>query len=365
MIRRHVRTLIDRLSRESLLRDPRIVERVRGPVVRVDGKTLISFCDNDYLGLAQHPALGAAAAGVAHQEGWGGHASRLLSGTTPWHTRLEARMAEFRRTEAALYFSSGYLANLGLLAGLGTEEVTYFSDELNHASVIDGIRLAKARHHVYRHADVGHVRELLARADTPHRVIVTDAVFSMDGDIAPLRELAALDADLFIDDAHGTGVLGRGTPEHLGVSVAASIVTLSKAAGASGGFVAADRDTITLLKTRARPFVYSTAPPPAVCAAAMTAIDLMEKADDRRRRLSQNVAHVRSRLDRPGETPIIPWVVGSAEDALAAAARLWEKGFLVPAIRPPTVPTSRLRISLTALHELEHLDGLLDALASL
>lgn len=375
MIRDHVLRLIEELSERSLLRDPKIVERVRGPVVRIEGRELVSFSNNDYLGLAHHPALGEAAAGVTHDAGWGAGASRLITGGTPWHARLEQRMAEFRGREAALFFSSGYLANLGLLAGLGTSDVTYFSDALNHASVIDGIRLARAAHHVYRHADLDHLGELLAaHRETPHRVIVTDAVFSMTGEVAPLRELtelaAAHTAELFIDDAHGTGVLGpggRGTPAHLGLHVCAEVVTLSKAAGASGGFVVGDQPTVTLLKTRARPFVYSTAPPAAVCAAGIRAIDLMEQADDRRRTLQQNVRTLRERLRQPGETPIVPVMLGDAEQALKAAAALWERGFFVPAIRPPTVPegTSRLRISVTALHEREHVDGLLDALAAL
>jgi 8-amino-7-oxononanoate synthase len=362
--------LLRTLAAQQLLRDPRTVESAGGPIVRADGRERVNFSSNDYLGLSAHPALARAAADAARAGGWGAGASRLLGGTSPWHERLEHRMAAFRGRPAALYFSSGYLANLGLLAGLGTEAVTYFSDERNHASVIDGLRLSRAARHVYRHADVDELRRLLrAHGAGTHRVIVTDAVFSMDGDVAPLEALAReSDADLVVDDAHGTGVLGpqgRGTPRGAGIEPAAEVVTLSKAAGASGGFVVADADTIRLLKTRARPFVYSTAPPPAVCAAATASIDLMEQAEDRRAVLRRNIAHLRERLGAPGVTPIVPIVLGSVERALRASGRLWEEGFFVPAIRPPSVPegSCRLRISLTALHRPEHIDGLLDALA--
>jgi 8-amino-7-oxononanoate synthase len=370
-----VTSLTRRLADQKLLRDPRAVQwDVDGPVLRVDGRPVVCFCSNDYLGLARHPAL-ARAVGEASAAGWGAGASRLLAGTTPPHEALESAVAAFRRRPAALAFSSGYLANLGVLAGLGTEEVTFFSDELNHASLIDGMRLSAARRHVYRHADAGHLEELLRRhADTPHRLVVTEAVFSMEGDVAPLAELAALarrfGADLVVDDAHGTGVLGpegRGTLLELGVEAAVEVVTLSKAAGASGGAVVADAAVVRLLQSRARSFVYSTAPPPPVAAAAARAVELMLRADAPRRRLAENTAYVRARLDRPGRTPIVPVLLGSAERALAASAALWEKGFFVPAIRPPTVPegTSRLRLSITAEHRREHLDGLLDALAAL
>lgn len=371
--------LVSRQIREleslDLLRHPHVVEPVRGPVVRVDGREFVSFSNNDYLGLASHPALGAAAASVTHEAGWGAGASRLITGTTPWHARIEERMAAHRGREAALFFGSGFLANLGLLTGLGTEEVTYFSDQFNHASVIDGIRLARSRHHVYYHADLDNLRSQIRKhARTPHKVIVTDCVFSMDGDVAPLRELEAVarefEADLFVDDAHGAGVLGpqgRGTPQHFGVVPHAEIVTLSKAAGSVGGFVVSDRDTVQLLKTRARAFVYSTASPAAVCAAGEAAIDLMEKADDRREKLRASTQYLREKLGRPGETPIIPLILGTTEAALKAATVLWERGYFVPAIRTPTVPrdAARLRISVTALHEREHLDGLIDALGQI
>lgn len=356
--------LTRRLAAQNLLRETRTVEPDGdGPLVRVDGRPVVCFCSNDYLNLARTVAVAEAA--------WGAGASRLLAGTGPWQVRLEERMAAFRRRPAALFFTSGYLANIGLLAGLGTREVIFLSDELNHASIIDGLRLATARRAIYRHGDVDHARLLLEEhRDIPHRFIVTEAVFSMDGDVAPLAELAALPgAELIVDDAHGTGLFGpqgRGVTHHAGVTPAVEVVTLSKAFGASGGFVVGDEATIRLLKTRARPFVYSTAPPPALCAAGLAAIDRVEAADDRRRALSDNVAYLRRKLDRPGQTPIIPVVLGSAEAALEASARLWEKGYFVPAIRPPTVPegASRLRISVTAGHTRAHLDGLLEALAA-
>lgn len=380
MLRDYIRAETDRLAARSLIRSPRVVSRARGAILTIDGRDVVSFCTNDYLGLAQHPDLARAARDAEPDFGWGTSASRLLSGTTAWHVRLEERLARHKNREASLYFVAGFMANLGLLSALGGPDVDLFSDELNHASVVDGCRLSGSKTHVFRHRDVAHAAELLRASTAPHKLILTDAVFSMDGDLAPLRELSALarehDADLFVDDAHGFGILGargRGTAEALAVTPTLQTVTLSKAAGSAGGFLVGDRAAIDLIRSRARSFIFTTAYPPAVCAAGLAAIDLLEAADDRRAKLWENVAHLAHGLRAQGfdlrdsQAPIIPIVLGANDRAVKAAQILWDAGLYAPAIRPPTVPEgqARLRISVTAAHEKSHLDQLLDALRKL
>lgn len=380
MLRDYIRNETDRLAAAGLLRSPRVASRARGPILTVDGREVVTFCTNDYLGLAQHPDVARAARAAEADFGWGTGASRLLSGTTTWHARLEGRLAAFKDREASLFFAAGFMANVGLLTALGGSDLELFSDELDHASVVDGCRLSGSKTHVFRHRDVGHLRELLQASKAKHKLILTDAVFSMDGDLAPLRELAALarecDADLFVDDAHGFGIFGprgRGTAEALAVTPAIQTVTLSKAAGGAGGFLVGDRAAIDLIRSRARSFIFTTACPPAVCAAGLAAIDLIEAGDEARAKLWENVAHLTQGLRglgfdlRDSQAPIVPIVLGSNDRALKASQALWDAGLFAPAIRPPTVPEgqSRLRISVTAMHEVTHLDRLLDALRKL
>lgn len=350
------------LRRDRLLRRMRLIEKVEGPWVTIEGRRVLCFCSNDYLGLSQSLQEPVSAAGT------GG--SRLLCGTLPEHVELEARMAAFKRAPAALMFNSAYLANIGLISSIADAETVILSDELNHASLIDAIRLSRARTVVYPHRDVEAVRKEL-RSAPGRRLIVTESLFSMDGDVAPLEDLQRLarefDAALVVDDTHATGLLGeggRGSP-----LADAQVCNLAKSGGLLGGFVLGSRALIDLLTTAARTLVYTTSMPAGVCRAAIRAIDAIESADAARERLRANIRRFAAGLRKRGlasaETgPIFPIVLGKTEAALAAGERLWGRGFFLPAIRPPTVPegTARLRVSLTALHEPEHVDALLEAL---
>jgi 8-amino-7-oxononanoate synthase len=355
MLAEFVRHALEGLRRDGLLRTPRVIERVRGPFVTVDGRELLCFGSNDYLGLAQDPRLAEAARAAAAEAGWGAASSRAVSGTTRWHVALEEAVADLKRAPAALTFTSGFAANLGLIGAVADRDTLILSDELNHASLIDACRLSRARVRVYPHRDVA-AASRLAREEAPHKFILTDTVFSMDGDRAPVDELLALGLDVVVDDVHGLGVFG---PEGRGeLRVPVQTGNFSKAAGCSGGFVAGPKELIDLLRSRARSFLFTTAPPAAACAAALEALRLLRDSDDRRRRLWDNVRRLGA------DSPIRSVVVGSNEAALAASERLWELGFFVPAIRPPSVPpgTARLRITVTAIHEREHVEALLDAL---
>ncbi|HET6775152.1 MAG TPA: aminotransferase class I/II-fold pyridoxal phosphate-dependent enzyme [Acidimicrobiales bacterium] len=343
-----------------------------GPVTgEVDGRPVVSFASNDYLGLTHHPAVVAAAHAALDRWGAGTGASRLVVGSRPLHAELEADLAAWKGTEAALLFPTGFAANVGLLATLGGADVTILSDELNHASIVDGARLARAAVAVYRHADLDHLAKLLVEADAPGRgpaLVVTDSAFSMDGDgadVCALVELcAAHGALLVLDEAHA--VLG---PD---VDVAAAtargtaflrVGTLSKALGSLGGFVAGPRRYVDLLVNRARPFIFTTAPTAADVAAAGAALAVL-RSDEGAALTARLRRHV-ERL-RPGHpTPIVPVVLGDEAAAMAAADGLLDRGLLVPAIRPPTVPvgTSRLRVALSAAHTDAHLDRLIAGLA--
>lgn len=346
-----------------------------GPVTgEVDGRPVVTFASNDYLGLTHHPALVSAARAALDRWGTGSGASRLVVGTRPLHEELEAELAAWKGTEAALLFPTGFAANLGLLATLGGADVTILSDELNHASIVDGARLARARVRIYGHADLDHLAKQLVEVDaeaTGPALVVTDSAFSMDGDVADVGALvdvcAAHRALLVLDEAHA--VLGpevsvdRAAADH-GVTVL-RMGTLSKALGSLGGFVAGPRRYVELLRNRARPFIFTTAPTPADMAAGLAAVRLV-RSDEGRALVARLRGHV-ARL-RPGHpTPIVPVVLGDEAAALAAAADLLDRGLLVPAIRPPTVPvgTSRLRVALSAAHDDEHLDRLVEGLALL
>lgn len=346
----------------------------------IDGRELTNFSSNDYLGLAADPRLADAAQQAAGKEGWGAGASPLVSGYAASHQRLEERLAAFEGSEAALLFPSGFAANQGTIAALVGRGDAVFGDALNHASLIDGCRLSRAEVQVYPHRDCGRLSEMLQNAASfRRRLIVTDSLFSMDGDQAPLADLAGLaeqyDAMLLIDEAHATGVFGargRGVAEALGVEdrVHIRIGTLSKALGSAGGFVCGSRALIEWLANRARPYIFSTAPPPALSAAAIAALEIVEAEPERRTRLLARSAALRDALRLQGwnigpcESQIIPLIVGSAAAALELSARLRERGHFVPAIRPPSAPPgqSRLRISVTAGHMPEMIDSLLAAL---
>lgn len=322
------------------------------------------MCSNDYLSLSQHPALIEAAASAMEKYGLGSGASRLVSGTSPIHQELEHKLSQFKKSEAVILFNSGYAANTGIIPALAREGDMVFSDSLNHASIIDGCRLSRASIRVYRHKDMNHLETLLKDCGHARRnLIVTDGVFSMDGDIAPLPDLVALaekyNALLMIDDAHATGVLGkggRGTVEHFGMEgrVPIQMGTLGKALGAYGAYVAGNRDLIDLLINRARSYIYSTALPPAVCAASLAALKIIENDPTRRERLWCNRERFAAGLKSlqidigTSATPIVPLMIGDTAQAIKVGARLFESGIFATAIRPPTVPegTSRIRMTL-------------------
>ncbi|MCY8343364.1 8-amino-7-oxononanoate synthase [Bacillus haynesii] len=335
-----------------------------------------NWASNDYLGLANDKRLIHAAETALRSFGAGSTGSRLTSGNTVWHEKLERKIADFKQTEAALLFSSGYLANVGVLSSLPEIGDVILSDQLNHASLIDGCRLSKADTVVYRHTDMNDLEEKLRAAQScTRRFIVTDGVFSMDGTIAPLDEIMLLAkqyrAFVIVDDAHATGVLGeagRGTSEFFGVSPDVVIGTLSKAVGAEGGFVAGSKTLIDFLLNHARTFIFQTAVPPASCAAACRAFDIIEDSRDKRRLLQSSVNTIKRRLEdigftvKGGETPIIPVMIGEPQKAVRFANGLKEKGIEAPAIRPPTVAEgeSRIRLTVTADRRLRDIEDLLE-----
>jgi 8-amino-7-oxononanoate synthase len=367
------------LEARHLKRELRTFAGPRGPIVHHDGAELVNFGSNDYLNLAGDPRLGRAVADAIEREGWGSGASPLVTGHAELHRLLEERLARFEDAEAALLFTSGFAANAGTIAALVGSRDQIFCDERNHASILDGCHLSRAEVIAYSHADAGHLKELLA-ASRParRRLIVTDSVFSMDGDFAPLVEIVALaekhGAMLLVDEAHATGVMGahgRGLLEHLRVE-SDSIIrmgTLSKAFGSIGGFVTGSRSLIDWLTNRARTYVFSTAMPAAVCAAGIRALEIVREEPWRRETLLANARMVRDELRRlgwrvGGDSQIIPVVIGDVATTMQLAARLRSRGLLVPGIRPPSVPTggSLLRISLSSGHTSGMLARLIEAI---
>ena len=367
------------LERRGLRRYLRVLEGAQGPVVSVLGRTLKLFCSNDYLGLANHPALKAAANAAIEKYGYGTGASRLVSGTMEPHAKLEVQLADFLGSEAALVFSSGYMANVGTIPALVGKGDAVILDRLDHASIVDGARLSGARTLVYAHRDVERLKAVLERhSGYRRRLIVTDGVFSVDGDIAPLKEIQRLSREhgaiLMLDDAHGTGVLGengRGTLEHLGAEgVDVLMGSLSNAMGGTGGYIAASRRLIDFLINRSRTFVFTTALPPDACAVASAAIDLVASGPGLRDRLWEKVGQIKRELTGMGydlmgsETQIVPVLVGEAQKAKELSDYLYERGVFLSAIRPPTVPKgqSRLRLTITAVHSAEDIGFLLEAM---
>lgn len=375
---------LDRLQRDGLQRRRRTLEGPCGPLARVDGRTLISFCSNDYLGLSAHPALIEAACTGARAWGVGSGASHLVSGHLTPHAELEAKLADFVGFPRALLFSTGYMANLGIVPALLGRADAVFADRLNHASLIDAAQLARADHQRYPHCDLAALERLLANSQAKRKLILTDAVFSMDGDLAPVPQLLALaeryDAWLYLDDAHGFGVLGpqgQGSLAHWRLQSPRLIymATLGKAAGVAGACVAGSASLIDWLVNAAHTYLYTTAQPPLLAEALLQSVELIEAEPWRRERLATLIAQLRQgcvglpwRL-LPSSTPIQPLMVGSSEAALALADGLRQKRLWVPAIRPPTVPDgqARLRISLSAAHttaDVAQLAGALHQLAA-
>jgi len=368
------------LKTRHLYRTLRGVSSSQDSVITIHGQVYRNFGSNNYLGLANHPEVKAAAAEAVMAYGVGAGASRLITGTMTLHEQCEAALAAFTGTKAALLFGAGYLANVGLIPALIGPDGVVFADRYNHASLVDGCRLSRAAFKVYRHKDLEQLGRLLERTapGTP-KLIVTDAVFSMDGDLAPLPGLLALarryDALLLVDDAHGTGVIGprgRGSPEHFGLPHNDRLIhmgTLSKALGGLGAFVAGSSSLIAYLQNRCRSFLFTTAPPPAMAAAAIAALSIIDREPERRAALWRHRDRCALALRQFGfdlmasETPILPIRIGDPAAAVAVAESLLARGFLVPAIRPPTVPsgTDRLRLSLMATHTDEDISALIEA----
>ncbi|MGH8493277.1 MAG: 8-amino-7-oxononanoate synthase [Moraxellaceae bacterium] len=365
---------------DGLYRRRRTLASAQGARVIVDGRELLNFCSNDYLGLANHPALIAAANAATKAFGAGSGASHLVCGHSAEHHALEEELAAFTGRSRALLFSTGYMANIGIVQALVGRGDAVFEDRLNHASLIDGGLASGATFQRYRHNELPHLAELLGKSAADKKLIVTDGVFSMDGDVAPLAELAALaqknDALLMVDDAHGFGVLGAG-----GIGCAEAFAldetqlpvlmgTLGKAAGSFGAFVAGSDDLVEYLINTARPYIFTTALPPSVAAASRASLRVIREEGWRREKLNELIAHFRARAKAAGlalmdsPTPIQPLLLGDNETALAWSRALEEKSLLVGAIRPPTVPagSARLRITFSAAHEKADVDALLAAL---
>lgn len=370
------------LDAQSLLRSRRVLESAQGAHVQIDGQKYLAFGSNDYLGLANHPALIASACCAAQKFGVGAGASHLVVGHSAAHHQLEQALAAFVQLPAALTFSTGYMANLGIVSALLDRNDLVLADKLNHASLNDAATLSRARFQRYAHGNLAQLEGMLAAAKARRKLVVTDAVFSMDGDIAPVPELLALceryDASLLLDDAHGFGVLGkhgRGVLEYFGVASPRIIymATLGKAAGVFGAFVAGSEALIQTLIQRARTYIYTTAFPPLLASALITSLDLIRDETWRREHLRELAAYLKQQLNTPSwrllpsDTPIQPLIIGSNREVMAVSEGLRQRGIVVPAIRPPTVPKgeARLRISLSAAHSKEDVAQLCAALNAL
>ncbi len=359
---------LKRIESMGLKRSLRTLDSPQGRIISIEGRNLLNLCSNDYLGLANHLLVKKAAIDAIKEWGFGAGSSRLVSGNMAVHEALEERIRRFKNADSALVFNSGYHANLGVIASLADRETDIFSDKLNHSSIVDACVLSRANVLRYRHRDIDSLEGMLKKSRAKKRLIATDSIFSMDGDIAPIDEISGLleryDAMLFVDDAHATGVLGdngRGGLEHFSIRKHPSIIemgTLGKSIGSFGAFIAGGVELIELLRSRSRPFIYTTALPPCVAAASIKAFDIMEENPNLRQRLRENSEALRRELNECGldtllsSTQIIPVLTGSAENTMRISRMLFEKGLFIQGIRPPTVPagTSRLRLSATALH---------------
>lgn len=376
-----IQSQLDELKSKSLFRKRKIVESAQGGRIIVNGKSVLNFCSNDYLGLANHPALVKSYKLAADKYGVGSGASSLVCGRSTPHVELEEEVARLTGRDRALLFSSGYLANLAIVSTLAQQRSdSVFQDRLNHASMIDASLLSRAKLVRYPHCDLKVLGSSIAKNSSKGKLVLTDSIFSMDGDIAPLQDLAALScrykASLVVDDAHGFGVFGMhgaGVLNYLKLNqteVPLMMATFGKAVGCAGAFIAGPENLIELLVQKARPYIYSTAMAPALAVAAKQGLRLMEKESWRQESLFKLIKRFRSGAQRAGlqiqasPSPIQPLITGSANRAIRLSDALFEKGFLITAIRPPTVPknSSRLRITLSASHSESHVDELLEAL---
>lgn len=370
---------LDKRKADGLLRQRRLLDSPQAEHIVANDKHFLSFCSNDYLGLANRPELIAAMQKAAGDSGVGSGASNLITGHHRYHDELEKRLAKFVEMPAALLFSTGYMANIGVIGALMGRHDAIFADKLNHACLNEGAYLSRAAFHRFPHNDVAVLEKLLKESTAKHKLIAADAVFSMDGDIAPLAEYLALcekyDAYLYIDDAHGFGVLGehgKGSLSHLKLKSPRIIMmaTLGKAAGVAGAFVAGEKVVIEYLIQKANSYVYSTPAPPALSATLSESVRLIEEGDELREHLQILIAYLKANLNTtkwqlmPSDTAVQPLVVGGNHEVLALSEYLQARGILVPAIRPPTVPlnTGRLRISLSAAHSLEDIQQLIAAI---
>ena len=368
-----LQTTLEELQQKNLRRHLRVVEGAQGPRLRIDGRDYLNFCSNNYLGLADDPRLIEAAVESLRRDGFGSGASRLVCGNLAAHERLEEECARFKGTEDCIVFSSGYMANIGIISSLFGRGDILFSDRLNHASIIDGIHLSGAECKRYPHNDIEKLEQLLREAQGFNKkAIITDSVFSMDGDIAPLDKLVGLaqkyDCLVMIDEAHGLGVLGengKGAAEHFGLATEIDIQmgTFSKAAGAFGAYCCGSKELIDYLVNKARSFIYTTGMPPSVAAASLRGLEIIREEPQRRQKLWDNTRFLLNGLRKAGfdtlntATPIIPIVVKEAQTAVTFSQELFERGIFVSAIRPPTVPahTARLRVTVMATHTREDL----------
>lgn len=374
-----LRQELEQKEADGLLRKRRLISSPQQPHLQADGKLLLSFCSNDYLGLANHPRLQTALQQGASRAGVGSGASHLITGHHQYHHELEEALAKFVGLPQALLLTTGYMANMAAVCGLMGKGDALFADKLNHASLNDGALLSRADLNRYPHGDIETLERMLESSTAQRKMVITDSVFSMDGDIAPLRALLELcdryNAWLLIDDAHGFGVLGeqgRGCLSHFNLHSPRIIymATLGKAAGVAGAFIAGKKVVIDYLMQNARTYIYTTAMPPALAATSLESLQLIEESDARRHHLRMLVATLKSDLQlkrwqlAESSTPIQPVLIGSNDEVLRVSEHLLEQGILVPAIRPPTVPkgSARLRISLSAAHTEEDVHLLIRAL---
>ena len=384
----HLTAQLDQFRAAGTFFKLRELDDIQGPVCTYDGRKVINLASNNYLGLCNHPRLEEAAIQAIREHGVGSGAVRTIAGTMRIHMELERKIAAFKNVEACVVFQSGFTANAGTVGSILGKDDFILSDELNHASIIDGARLSKAKIKVFRHKDVAHCEELLQEIEHEpgQKLVITDGVFSMDGDIGPVGELATLaekyGAIMMVDDAHASGVLGRngrGSVDHFGAhgKVDVQVGTLSKAIGALGGYVCGSQDLIDFLYHRARPFLFSTSHPPSVAATCIAAFDILEQEPERIQRLWDNTAYFKQQLQGLGfdigghttpasETPIIPIILGEGRTTMAFSKALFEAGVMATGIAFPTVPEgkARIRLIMTSEHTREQLDGALEILSA-
>ncbi|MGR3293155.1 MAG: 8-amino-7-oxononanoate synthase [Candidatus Scalindua sp.] len=378
---KHISDELIKIKESGLYRELKVVGKAQDTHVEIDGKMFLSFCSNNYLGLANHPSVIKAVKDAVGKYGWGAGASRLVSGNMTLHETLENAISRFKGKEAAIIFPTGYMANLGAISTLVSNGDLVICDKLNHASIIDGCRLSGADFRVYAHCNMEKLENILKKSSKYNRkLIVTDSVFSMDGDLAPLPDIVRIatehNAMVMVDEAHGTGVFGgngRGVVEHFDLNKEIDVVmgTLSKAIGSLGGYVSGEIDLINYLRNKARSFMYTTALPPAVCAASIAGIKLIQENPSIRESLWYNVRFIKGKLSSlnidmiSSESQIIPILIGDAQKAVEISKLLYKRGILIPAIRPPTVPanSSRLRMTVMSSHTQGDLESLFEILS--